>query len=261
VAPGPIDEASGLYTREASSDAPQLVIYVVDLSESMARPIAGKRRVDVVTAALTVAVRQMVSRSLKGVTIAPRYRVALLGYNERVYDVYGGVAPLGEIATRGVPTFKPAGVTNTAQALEFVENLLDRELGRLPAEAPAPLVCHVTDSLYVGRDPISAAERIRGLRVRDGNVLLENVFIADRILEVPVSDPRMWGGVTSSTRLVDPYAERLRDMSSEIPASYLRGLSQNGYNLSPGALMMLPGESSELVGLALQMSAATVGSV
>jgi hypothetical protein len=169
--------------------------------------------------------------------------------------------PVGEIATRGMPTFRPTGITNTARALGDVEELLKRELERLSPEAPAPLVCHVTDSRYVGNDPTGVADRIRALRVRDGNVLLENVFIADHILQTPVSDPHKWGGVTRSTKLIDPYAECLRDMSSELPDSYYRGLLQSGYNLAPGALMMLPGESPELVGLALQMSAASVGSI
>lgn len=252
---------SGLYTREASSDAPQLVIYVVDVSESMALPIGDRRRIDVVTATLMAAIRQMVSRSLKGSKIAPRYRVALFAYNDRAHDVFGGVVPVGDVASRGVPTFRPTGVTNTSRALGEVEELLKRELERLSPEAPAPLVCHVTDSKYVGRDPTKAAERIRGLRVRDGNVLLENVFISDRVLKTRVADPRRWAGVTRSTKLVDPYADCLRDMSSELPESYLRGLTQNGYSLTRGALMMLPGETPELVGLALQMSAASVGGI
>jgi hypothetical protein len=169
--------------------------------------------------------------------------------------------PVGDVAARGVPTIRPSGVTNTARALGDVEELLKRELRQLSPEAPAPLVCHITDSKYVGKDPSAAAERIRSLRVRDGNVLLENVFISDHILQTSVADPHQWQGVTRTTRLVDPYAECLRDMSSELPESYHRGLAQNGYNLAPGALMMLPGETPELVGLALQMSAASVGSL
>lgn len=252
---------AGPYTREASSDAPQLVLYVVDVSESMALPIGDRRRIEVVAATLTAAIRQMVSRSLKGSKIAPRYRVAFLAYNDRVHDVFGGVVPIGEVASRGMPTIRPSGVTNTARAFGQVEQLLEQELRSLSPEAPAPLVCHVTDSMFVGKDPSSAAERIRGLRVRDGNVLLENVFISDHVLQTAVADPHTWSGITRRTRLIDPYAECLRDMSSELPESYQRGLVQNGYNLASGALMMLPGETPELVGLALQMSAASVGSL
>ena len=128
-------------------------------------------------------------------------------------------------------------------------------------QAPAPLVCHVTDSKFVGKDPGEVAARLRALRVPDGCVLLENVFISDEVLERPVADPHRWEGVTPQTPLRNGYAARLRDMSSPLPDSYRRGLEQNGYHLGPGALMMLPGETPELVGLALQMSAASVGGV
>jgi serine/threonine protein kinase len=249
----------GSYTREASSDAPQLVIYVVDVSDSMALPLGASRRIDVVTNTLVAAIRQMVSRSLKGSTIAPRYRVALIAYNDRPHDVFSGVVTIGQVAEKGIPTFKPTGPTATAAAFGLAENILRAELQTLSPDAPAPLVCHVTDSKYSGKDPADAAARIKAIRVPDGNVLLENVFISDHVLGTRVANPRTWPGVNRSTAMVDTYAQTLRDMSSPLPESYRRGLTQAGYQLSIDALMMLPGETPELVGLALQMSAASVG--
>jgi len=249
----------GSYTREASSDAPQLVIYVVDVSDSMALPLGASRRIDVVTNTLVAAIRQMVSRSLKGSTIAPRYRVALIAYNDRPHDVFSGVVTIGQVAEKGIPTFKPTGPTATAAAFGLAENILRAELQTLSPDAPAPLVCHVTDSKYSGKDPADAAARMKAIRVPDGNVLLENVFISDHVLGTRVANPRTWPGVNRSTAMVDTYAQTLRDMSSPLPESYRRGLTQAGYQLSIDALMMLPGETPELVGLALQMSAASVG--
>jgi len=268
-APGPARVAGqdrtsrddGAYTREASSDAPQLVIYVVDVSDSMALPLGTSRRIDVVTSTLVAAIRQMVSRSLKGSTIAPRYRVALIAYNDRPHNVFNGVVTIRQVAEKGIPTFKPTGPTATAAAFGLAESILRAELQTLSPDAPAPLVCHVTDSKYSGKDPADAAARIKSIRVPDGNVLLENVFISDRILGARVTDPRAWPGVARSTAMVDAYAQTLRDMSSPLPESYRRGLAQAGYHLSSEALMMLPGETPELVGLALQMSAASVGVV
>ena len=131
----------------------------------------------------------------------------------------------------------------------------------MPSQSPAPLVCHVTDSRFVGKDPGPIVRRIREIQVPDGNVLVENVFISERVLASPVTDPRTWPGITASTPLVDEWATRLRDMSSPLPEAYRRGLEQARYQISRSAVMMLPGESPELVGLALQMSAASVGRV
>jgi hypothetical protein len=46
-------------------------------------------------------------------------------------------------------------------------------------------------------------------------------------------------------------------MSSVLPESYREMLVEADYQLSPGALMMLPGTCSELVSIGFQMSAAT----
>ena len=46
-------------------------------------------------------------------------------------------------------------------------------------------------------------------------------------------------------------------MSSMLPESYRIMMLENGYDLTPGALMLLPGANSDLVAMGFQMSAAT----
>ena len=106
-------------------------------------------------------------------------------------------------------------------------------------------------------DPESIAKRIMGMSVPDGNVLVENIFISDKILPQPIGDPSKWPGILPDTKLNNDYARKLRAVSSPVPASYKAMMLENGYQLADGALMLLPGMSPELVAMGFQMSAAT----
>ena len=55
------------------------------------------------------------------------------------------------------------------------------------------------------------------------------------------------------TPLVDQYAEKLRMMSSTLPDSWRVELNRQGYPLDRDSAMLLPGTSTDLVGLAFQM--------
>jgi hypothetical protein len=244
------------YETMATAKTPALIIYLLDVSASMNRPLGQKRRIDVVMDALTAALRQMVFRSTKGGLLSPRYRIAMLAYSDHVYDVYGGTKTVDEAARIGVPELSPMRTTDTARAFEQAERLLRSELTNL-SSCPAPVVCHMTDGEYTGDDPEPVARRIMRLEVSDGNVLVENIFISDRVLLEPVTDPYQWPGVLSDTKLHDKYAVKLRAMSSPVPGSYRAMMRENNYHLAPEAVMLLPGTSPELVAMGFQMSSAT----
>src|SRR5689334_19437885 len=197
------------YTVLATSKTPALVIYLLDVSASMTQPLAGKRRIDVVMDALAIAIRQMVFRSTKGGRLSPRYRIAMLAYSDHVYDVLDGVKTVEEVAHLGVPELSPMRTTDTAKAFTEAEKLLQGELFELLA-GPAPLVCHMTDGEYTGADPEPIAQRIMALSVPDGNVLIENIFISDKILPEAVTDPTKWPGILPDTELTNDYAMKLR---------------------------------------------------
>ncbi len=95
------------------------------------------------------------------------------------------------------------------------------------------------------------------LSVPDGNVLVENIFISERIIPETIPDPTKWPGILPNSQLSNDYAKKLRAMSSPIPESYRGMMLENNYHLAPGALMLLPGVSPELVAMGFQMSAAT----
>ncbi len=242
------------YKELATSAKPALVIYVLDLSASMQMPMAGRRRLDVVTEAFQAALIRMVDRSTRGRIVAPRYRVGLFGYSDKVYDILDGVKTVDVLARMGFPRLTTMRTTDTALALEKVYQTLKEEIPNLQ-DCPAPVVCHMTDGEYTGDDPTPWVDAIRGLQVKDGAVLFENIFIADDLEEI--HSPQQWPGVSTTSYLKNPYAQKLRDLSSPLPEEYRKIMAEYGYHLQSGAVMMLPGSTPELVSMGFQMSAAT----
>ncbi|MGQ9468172.1 MAG: hypothetical protein ACUVSG_11135, partial [Anaerolineae bacterium] len=215
-----------------------------------------KRRIDVVMDALGAMLKQMVFRSTKGSRVSPRYRVAMYAYSDHVYDLLGGIKGVDQIAQLGVPELSTMRSTDTARAFAQAEKLLQQELPAL-AHCPAPLVCHMTDGEYTGADPEPTVRRIMNMRVPDGNVLVENIFISDHILNAPIADPKRWEGVRPNTKLTSDYARKLRAMSSPIPPGYRVMMREGGYEIADDALMMIPGMTPELVQMGFVMSMAT----
>lgn len=244
------------YNIQATAETPALIIYLLDVSVSMNQPLGRKRRVDVVSDALRVALRRLIFLSTKSGILSPRYRIAMLVYSDHVYELLNGIETIDQVARKGVPNLQLKRDTDTAHAFEVVEKLLQRELPSM-RHCPAPLICHMTDGEYIGADPELIVRRIMDMRVPDGNVLVENIFVSDSIMPNPIADPKQWAGVLPNTTLVDDYAKKLRAISSPLPESYRMMMLEDGYHMAQGALMMLPGMSPELVEMGFVMSTAT----
>lgn len=244
------------YSTMATQKTPALIIYLLDVSGSMARKMGEKRRIEVVMDALGVALKQMVFRSTKGGRMSPRYRIAMLAYSDHVYDLLGGIKSIEHVAKLGVPDLSPQRSTETARAFLEAEKILQEELPGIQS-CPAPLICHMTDGEFTGADPEPVVRRIMEMSVPDGNVLIENIFISDNIVGNAVGDLENWPGITPDTSLTNKYAKKLRNLSSPIPESYRTVMVEFGYHLGENACMLFPGNSEELVSLGFQMSAAT----
>ncbi|MDY7078817.1 MAG: vWA domain-containing protein [Chloroflexota bacterium] len=244
------------YEIEATSKTPAFIIYLLDVSASMRTNMGGQQRIDVVGDALQAAFQQMVFRSTKGSRIQPRYRVALYAYSDKVYDVADGVKTIDQIAQLGMPELRTLRTTDTAEAFRKAKNLLEAELPRLEG-CPAPLVCHMTDGEFTGEDPEPIVREIMQMTTSDGPVLVENIFISDKILPDPIDDVYRWPGVRPTTRLANKYAVKLRAISSPVPARYRVMMLEMGYNIAEDAVMLLPGTTPALVQMGFQMSAAT----
>ncbi|MFC7393145.1 VWA domain-containing protein [Scopulibacillus cellulosilyticus] len=249
------------YRIQATQQTPAYIIYLLDISASMNQLMdAGgeqKRRMDVVTTALNSAIRQMVFRSTKGSRLSPRYKISILAYSDHVFDVLGGVKSIDEVARmKPLENIQTQRLTDTAKAFTAAEKILRQELPQLQ-NCPAPLICHMTDGAFTGEDPEPVVKRIMELKVPDGHVLIENIFISDEILASPIDNPKKWPGIMPETELDEAYGMKLKRLSSPLPESYREMMIETGYKIEPGALMMLPGTNGDLVSLGFQMSAAT----
>jgi len=244
------------YQVMATSRTPALIIYLLDISASMNSPLGTQSRIDVVVDALTSALRQMTFRSTKGGRVSPRYSIAMYAYSDNVYDVLGGIRTVDKVVRLGVPELRTEARTDMEKAFLQVEKLLLSEIHNYQ-NCPAPLVCHMTDGIYTGKDPFPVVERIREMAVADGKVLVENIFISDEILTEPVQDPFYWGGITAQTPLRNDFAVKLRAISSPVPESYRTMMFECNYHIEPEALMLFPGANPDLVAMGFQMSAAT----
>jgi uncharacterized protein YegL len=245
------------YTVPATSKTPALIIYLLDVSGSMGEELGGKTKIEVISDALHQVAVRMVQRSTKGTTVAPRYNIAMYAYSSQVTDLLGGIKTVAELAQMGVPRLQPMDATDTAAAFREAESLMKAQIGNLQ-DSPAPLICHMTDGEYnTGGDPEPIARRIMDMEVPDGKVLIENIFVTDKALPQAITDPKGWDGITDESPLASPYAETLRRMSSPVPPTYASVMAEMGYRLSPGARMLFPGNTPEIVELGFAMSGAT----
>lgn len=244
------------YTAVATSTTPVLIIYLLDISGSMSQALGDKKRVEIVSDALQEIALEMVARSTKGEVVSPRYRLAIYAYESQVHDVLGGVRTIDQFVRDGVPEFAPRGGTNTAAAFLAAENLLKQELQYMEGH-PAPLICHMTDGEYQGDDPTPIVQRIMGMGTPDGNVLVENIFISDKLLRAPITEIDKWPGIMGEADLANEYARALLRMSSPIPESYHGEMQEFGYGIQAGAPMLFPGQNKDLIRMAFTMSGAT----
>jgi len=245
-----------MYTQPATTVTPALVIYLIDSSDSMNEPCGETTKIALVNKALRSVLKDMVRRSIRDGHPQSRYKIALFAYNSRVIDVLNGICDLPDLINLGVPEIIASGRTDTAGAYLAAEKLLRENLHDFQ-RCPAPLVCHLTDGMFTTEDPTPVVKRIQTMRVSDGPVLVENVYMADDMLRTQVQDWHRWEGVLFENALVDVYAKQLYQLSSPLPETYRQTINTYGYHLRKGTSLFFPGTHSELVKLALVISAGT----
>lgn len=259
------------YTNEATSKTPAHAVFLIDVSESMGKP-PEQRPIDTVETTLHKVLVQIVrmctdladpqdtSPVAQPITKG-RFQVAIIGYNEEIYNPYGGFIPIDELIQRGVPKFKPAGRTNPLRGFQEVDRLLAKLLLNLDPRSPAPLVCHLTDAKRNEQgSPVSLVERIMRERVTpDGPVLIENVYMREGALRHPIKDLKKWPGVRKESDLTNPFAQELFEMSSTVPKTYLRRIRRLGFpGLDTGARLLFPGTMPQIIMAALATTGVTV---
>ena len=241
------------YTQPATTLAPALIIYLIDASYSMNEPYGTMSRMDSVNRGLKEVIKAMLRRSIHNGVIQRRYKIAILAYTTEVIDVLDGIQDLSEIVRYGVPAIDTGGETDTAGAFKHVELLLQKHLIDYQS-SPAPLVCHFTDALFNSIDPTPIARRIQALKVHDGPVLVENVYIADTMFKKPVEDWSQWEGVVHPRQLASDYARLLYRLSSPLPEIYRQNINDAGYHLKKNAAFFFSGEHMDFIRLAFAIS-------
>jgi len=74
----------------------------------------------------------------------------------------------------------------------------------------------------------------------DGNVLVENIFMSEKIMPQAIGNPTKWTGISPDTKLTNAYARscgRCLAAAGELPACLL----EYSYQLAAGALMFAAG--------------------
>lgn len=244
------------YTQAASTLTPALIIYLIDVSDSMNGTCGNTVKLDLVHATLQATLKDMVRRSMRNGQVLARYHLAMIAYHHEAVDMLGGIQPLPAVLARGLPKLKATDISDTAAGFAAAEILLHENLVTYDL-SPAPLVCHLTDGMFTTTDPVTVVRRIQRMKVQDGPVLVENIYIAEGSLKKEPANWSEWQGVQRSQDLNDDYARYLHSISSLMPETYRNNINAYGYTLKPGSAMFFPGTSAELVRLAFAVSAAT----
>ena len=92
-----------VYELLATSLTPALIIYLLDVSGSMGRPLRSTPKIDYVSKALQRSLKQLINLSLQGSTIAPVYRLAMIAYSESITDVWGGIITVADLLRNPMP--------------------------------------------------------------------------------------------------------------------------------------------------------------
>jgi len=255
------------YKNQANSDHPATLIYLVDISGSMNATMQdGKARIEVAKNAIQVAYAQMIQRSMRQGKIHPRYRVGMIAYSDKIYDVYGNlgsIVSIDQLKNEGIPAITPQKSTNMAKAFRYAEKLIKEDLQKWSRKwleaCPPPMVINITDCEFdeeQAQDPLEFAHRLQQISIRDGNVLVENIFITDQI-SAPAS-PQEWQGYRFNDKTGNSYGDKLLAMSSPIPSTYAQILrEQAGIKIREGTAMMFPGITREFIKFGFVMSIVT----
>ncbi len=250
------------YSAQISRSNPTALVFLLDQSASMLEPFGtqpDKRKADGVADALNRLLQNLVLKCAKADGVRDFFHVAMFSYGGKVASAFGGalagrtLVPISLIAhnplrvetrTRKVddgagglveervkfPVWfeaQPAGRTPMCEALRIAKQQVRTFLGVHPASYP-PIVINITDGHPSDGDPREAAQELRALASKDGNVLLFNAHLSEKANR-PVEFPETEAG------LPDDFARLLFRMSSELPPRLLEGAQGAGFKVGPGA--------------------------
>lgn len=243
-----------MYQNFTTNNSPALIIFLIDSGRSMEKPLGHHTRLAAAKECLKAVITEMVWRSLKQARILPRYRLGIVGYSDKVYDLSNGTRSIDLIAQKGIPDLRVLSKeSDVLKGFKYVKELLDHEIGSISDNSPAPLIIHITDGEFTSKeDPEPMLREIQNMEVADGKVLVANQFVSDE-LKVSVEDATTWPGYKAGDEVGSPYGNRLLSFSSPLPETYREKMLNYGYSIEPETMMMYPGIKPEFIQMAFAM--------
>jgi len=225
-------------------------------------PGTNKRKIDFISDILEEVAYQVYLRSRRGNVVADRYRLCILAYNDVVKDLTNGDYISVKEFIQNIPEFGDLGnhTTNTFEAMKRTKKLLEKTISKIDSGYPPPIVCHLTDGEFTNNygDPSKIMKEIMDMDTPDGKVLLQNIFLGDKLLNKPVSNAKEWVGVAEEQELREQYSRFLYNHSSVWPDSYVEDFNKlNKFNLKPSTRMFFPAEDVDIIKMAFTASTAT----
>lgn len=254
-----------MYTQRVESANPSCVIFLVDQSASMKDPIAGTTmsKSEFVAEQLNATLAEMIIHCSKEIGQLPKpyFAVAVIGYGTdpvgraRVQSAVslpgqeGNLAwttdlaqhPLrveertrddaGETISFNAPVWiepEHEGGTPMCAAMDRAGKIAHTWIQSYPNSFP-PIVLNLTDGESTDGDPKPWADRLRNLQSNDGRLLLFNVMMATGKAAQPTMFP------SRREQLANGVAQKMFDMSSELPEMMRVHASRQGYAVDPGA--------------------------
>ncbi len=250
------------YSAEISRGNPTYFVLLLDQSGSMNEVFGSEttqRKAEFVADVVNRTLHDLVIRCTRTEQIRNYYYVSVIGYGANVGPAFSGslsgksLVPISEVAemparldnrTKKVPDgagglvetqvrfpvwMDPlaGGGTPMCQAFSFARDLLDRWLGEHKNGFP-PTVLHLTDGESTDGDPSRVAKEILSRQTTDGDVLLFNCHVSSQHstkIEYP----------TDESRLPTESAKTLFNVSSILPAPFVRAGSGIGINVVEGS--------------------------
>ncbi|MGB8644475.1 MAG: vWA domain-containing protein [Anaerolineae bacterium] len=250
------------YSAEISRANPSCFLFMIDQSGSMADPFPadpGKRKADGVADAINRLLQNLVIKCAKAEGVRDYYYVGVIGYGEKVGPAFGGalagkeMAPISQVADNPVRIeertkkvddgagglveqkvkfpiwFDPVANKGTPMRDAFTQanTILTKFIADHPHCFP-PVVIHISDGESTDGDPTEAMRLVTHLSSDDGNVLLFNLHISDKMSQ-PVPFP------ISAEGLPDQYAQLLFNTASELTPFMQNVAKEQGFSIQPGS--------------------------
>jgi hypothetical protein len=239
------------YETIPTTENPAYIIFVIEINKSLKTRIGKHSRLRLIHRLLDISLAQMMFRIPGGQEGLSAYRVAIITAGDKAKGLFDGFLPADDILKRGIPQFDPSGSnTDAVGAFHRTIELLQKELPKIQ-NSPAPIVVHLPAGKPTGAiEPM--AKRIMSMRVPDGNVLIENIYVGNSISDEPIADPFQWSGVLLFNK--DSSSGNFLNASSGIPNSYCSTMRHAGFNLDTWALMTVPGHVLDLLELGFYLA-------